>query len=151
MALIVEDGTIVANANSYVTEDEYIEWSGARFGYDRPTSSVTPSQAILRAMDAIESFEFIGYRTSQTQPLKFPRTTFCIGGYVYGKNQIPPDLKLAVFEMAWLVENGKLEKDNIKRMKLENIEEEYFADRGTMPMPLMRLLEFKNPLKVFRA
>ncbi|MFW0776261.1 MAG: DnaT-like ssDNA-binding protein, partial [Rickettsiales bacterium] len=35
MALVIEDGSIVSGANSYITVAEYSTWADARFGASR--------------------------------------------------------------------------------------------------------------------
>lgn len=76
MAFIVEDGTIVDNANAYVTTifvDSYFSdrndalWAG---------SSSVKQGAIVRATDYIDirfGSSLIGNVVNSTQPLKFPR------------------------------------------------------------------------------
>jgi len=76
MAFVVEDGTGLANANSYAsaaTADAYFSdrgvssWTG---------SSTIKEQALVRATDYIERMfgsRFIGYPFVDTQALSFPR------------------------------------------------------------------------------
>ena len=58
MALTVENGTLVANANSYVSAANYTAWADAR-GFTYPGLPEL-EQKILRAMDYIESLQFVG-------------------------------------------------------------------------------------------
>jgi len=96
MALIIEDGTIVANANSYVSADDFVTWADAR-GFTYP-SYPQIEQTILRAMDYIESLVFVGDKHEETQPLQWPRDYVFIDGYSIESDQIPAELKVAVYE-----------------------------------------------------
>ena len=58
MALIVEDGTGIANANSYVSEQELADYLSAR-GLSVPEDA-NPVALIIRAMDYVESKDFRG-------------------------------------------------------------------------------------------
>lgn len=96
MALIVEDGTLVSNANSYVSVDDYITWADARgFTYD---SYPDIEQKILRAMDYIESLQFVGEKHEETQSLQWPRDYVLIDGYSVESDEIPKQLKAALYE-----------------------------------------------------
>lgn len=99
MAFTVEDGTIVAGANAYVTvayaDDYHTErgnslWTG---------SDTVKQQAIVRATDYIDgrySSRFIGYITDATQALCWPRTDAAS----YDTDEIPEPLKRACAEYA---------------------------------------------------
>jgi hypothetical protein len=96
MALTVENGTLVANANSYVSVGDYIAWADAR-GLTYP-SYPQIEQKILRAMDYIESRHFVGQKHEETQALQWPRDYVFIDGYSVESNEIPKELKIAVYE-----------------------------------------------------
>ena len=59
MALIIEDGSGVANANSYVTTTEWDTWATAR-GIAHSHSTGKIEELILTAMDYIEAQNFVG-------------------------------------------------------------------------------------------
>ena len=93
MALIIEDGSIVADANSYITLAEYRAYGEAR-GLTITTDDALAEQQLIRSMDHILTYEgdFQGYRVSDVQTLSFPRSPV----YVYGVDQsdiIPENLK----------------------------------------------------------
>jgi len=72
MALVIEDGSVVPNANSYITVDEFKAWAderGISYGTDQAVE-----QAIYRAMDWFERQFFIGNKANENQPLQWPRT-----------------------------------------------------------------------------
>jgi hypothetical protein len=115
MAIIVEDGTIVANADSYVSVADYEAWADARgIEYD---SSVIESQ-ILRAMDYIETLRFIGQKSTKAQQLQFPRVGVVVDGFELDYNEIPQQLKKAVFESVKAESEGLSQLANIERRTL---------------------------------
>jgi len=104
MALIVENGSLVSNANSYVSVDDYIAWADARgFTY---SSYPAIEQKILRAMDFIESLDFIGEKHEETQALQWPRDYVFIDGYSVESDEIPKEVKIAVYEAVKLEIDG---------------------------------------------
>lgn len=109
MTLIVEDGTIVANANSYVSDDDYTTYSSAR-GYTIGADATTREQEILKAMDYIESYrdQFKGLKVSADQPLQWPRYSVYLDGFQLDSNFIPTELKRAVMEAAILSRSTSL-------------------------------------------
>lgn len=75
MSIVVEDGTGVAAANSYVTVEELLTYAAAR-GITLPTEPAELEALLIRAMDYLETYSqfFMGLPTFDTQPLAFPRT-----------------------------------------------------------------------------
>lgn len=104
MALIVEDGTLVPNANSYISADDFVAWADAR-GITYP-SYPQIEQKILRAMDYIESLAFVGEKHEETQALQWPRDYVFIDGYSVESDQIPNEVKVAVYEAIKLEVDG---------------------------------------------
>lgn len=96
MALIVEDGSLVSGADSYVTLAEFKAWAdkrGISYGTDEAVT-----QQIYRAMDYIESLDFIGEKSDENQSLQWPRDQVIIDGYYIDSDEMPPELKVAVYE-----------------------------------------------------
>jgi hypothetical protein len=131
MALIVEDGSIVAGANSYITVDEYIEWADSRFG-SRSTAPSCDSDAealILRAMDYFDSQNFQGKKVISTQPLQWPRSWVVIDGYSVEADEIPEEVKRSIFELTYAEEIGEgmlsVIDRKVKKEKVASIEVEY--------------------------
>jgi hypothetical protein len=96
MALVVEDGTLVSGADSYVTLAEFKAWADKR-GVTYGTDSVV-TQQIYRAMDYIESLNFIGEKSDENQALQWPRDQVVIDGYYIDSDEMPNELKVAVYE-----------------------------------------------------
>lgn len=96
MALVVEDGTLVSGADSYVTLAEFKAWAdkrGVTYGTDEAVT-----QQIYRAMDYIESLNFIGEKSDENQALQWPRDQVVIDGYYIDSDEMPNELKVAVYE-----------------------------------------------------
>ena len=96
MALVIEDGSVVANANSYITVAEYKSWADSRgitYGTDEAVE-----QGILRAMDWFERQFFIGNKANENQLLQWPRTEALIDGYYADATEIPKEVKTALYE-----------------------------------------------------
>ncbi len=121
MALVVEDGTGLTNADSYIDvafADEYFvkrgitEWAGL----------TNREQLIIRAMDYIENnYTYQGTKLLSTQSLQFPRL-------INGETVYPIALKNAVCELALKANSGDLLQDTGKttiREKVGTLEVEY--------------------------
>lgn len=120
VTLIVEDGSIVAGANSYITlveADDYAEMRGNTTAWDALTDDLKNARIAYATKVVDEYFVWEGYRTSSEQVLEWPRSGApdC-GGQIIGQsalsgrraygtvyldsNVIPQELKDAVAEMA---------------------------------------------------
>jgi len=127
MALVVEDGSVVTGANTYVSLAEFKAWAddrGITYGAD---DAVT--KQIYRAMDYFERLQFIGNKANENQPLQWPRTEALIDGYYADATEIPTPVKTALYE-AVVVEaagNSELEVQDRKtiREKIGDIEVQY--------------------------
>lgn len=104
MALTVEDGTLVSNANSYISVANFVDWADAR-GITYPALPEL-EQKILRAMDYIESLNFVGQKHEDTQALQWPRDYVYIDGYSVDSDEIPKEVKAAVYEATKLEIDG---------------------------------------------
>ena len=126
MTLIVEDGSIVSGADSYVSVAEYEAWATARnIEFD---SSLVESQ-IVRAMDYIETLRFIGQKSTKAQTLQWPRVGVVVDGYELDYNEMPIQLKRAVFESVKAESEGVSQLANVERQtireKVGDIEVQY--------------------------
>ncbi len=136
MAFIVEDGTIVEDANSYVTEAEFDYYCDS-LGKDPDDGDV--EQALVRGTQAIDAryrARYPGTRAEgRDQSLEWPRTEATdINGFDIDEDEIPQEVKDAVCEAALreLTEPGSMLPDlerggNIKRLKAGSVEVEYGA------------------------
>jgi hypothetical protein len=140
-AIVVEDGTVVTGANSYVSTTEL-----ATYATDRGIS-ITGTAAILliTAMDYIESLDFKGEPWTSTQPLIWPRINVIIDGWYQNVDDIPQQLKEAQMETALAIDagNGPLIDlpRNVIREKVGEIEVQYA--QGTSSLILVRKINAK--------
>lgn len=107
MALIIEDGSIVENANSYVDRATIIAYAGLR-GVLLANDDTTDVKAI-KAMDYLEMFrdKYVGREVSPgVQPLAWPRECAIVNGGVIASNAIPKRLKDAQCALVIEVETG---------------------------------------------
>jgi hypothetical protein len=107
MALVIENGTIIANANSLVTVEEIRESANLR-NVSLPADNNLVQAAAIKAMDYIESLEskIQGVRTDEEQTLPFPRTGMTINNISIGINSIPIQAKRAQIQLAIYAANG---------------------------------------------
>ena len=133
MALIIEDGSGVSNANSYASVGTVDAYHTSR-GNATWTGDTTPKEAaILRAMDYIEGMPWKGQRAIYTSTLEWPRLNdLDRSGYPIAADTVPQGVILALCAAALveLVTPGALapvlERGGmVKREKVDVIETEY--------------------------
>lgn len=107
MALIVEDGSIVVNANSYVNVT-YARSYAADREFDLPSSDDQLEAYLIRALDYIESYSerFKGSRVDEDQELSWPRDNVYIGGFLVPYTSIPKELKDLQSQLAVDINSG---------------------------------------------
>ncbi|ECS0213252.1 hypothetical protein U9V99_004273 [Salmonella enterica subsp. enterica serovar Montevideo] len=96
MALVVEDGSIVAEADSYLSLEDALALA-AKYGYVLPADD-TEAEAALRngAMYVgLQEPAMCGRRVSAEQSLSFPRNGISLYGFPVANNTIPEQVKLA--------------------------------------------------------
>lgn len=103
MALIIETGAAVANANSYVTVAEYAAYAAAR-GYTVGATDPLKEIELTKAMDYLEGCRdrFKGSKLTQAQSLQWPRVGVVVDGFSLSSSVIPVELKRAQMELAHL-------------------------------------------------
>ena len=118
---------IVVGTNSYVTVAELDTYAG-----DRGISITAEDKTILliKAMDYIETRNYISSKTDVTQALEFPRLLCC--GYSvceYDNEEVPNDIKKAQMVAALLIDtDNDLQAtltQTVKREKVDVLEVEY--------------------------
>lgn len=124
--IIVEDGTKVANANSYISVANFQTYASDR----GITISGTEEDLLIQAMDYLENLDFKGYRLTEDQALEWPRSEvpkFDI--YWYDTDEIPQLLIDGLCEVALAIDAGNSPLSNIdksvKREKVDVLEIEY--------------------------
>lgn len=128
--IIVEDGTIVAGANSYVSEADLTAFAAAR----GITLTSDEDDLLYQAMDYIEAKLYIGYKLTRDQALQWPRGDVKIDGYYIDSDTIPQELKNGLMQTAIAIDQSNDPLQDLprstKREKVGDIEVEY-SDSAT--------------------
>ncbi len=136
MALIVETGSIVDGATSYVSLEDARAYAAAR-GVTLPADDAEAEAIIIKAMDFLESYadRFKGERVERDQPLSWPRVGAVIEGWPWGPHEIPRQVVSA--QLALIVEiNGGADPFNppadlpVVRERVEGAVEVEYANPG---------------------
>ena len=151
MALIIEDGSQVVDANSYVTDAEYTAYATLK-GLTVGANAAKREIELLRAMDYLQGFEdsLKGTRASSTQSLSYPRYNVLLYGYLLASDKIPKELKQSQFEAAAYAHSGTLIPNeaikNVSKEKLGDLEVEYFKGGQSSKVIVKRALVYLQPL-----
>lgn len=114
MAIIVEDGTNVTSANSYVTTAELTAYATAR-----GVTLVTGAESLLiQAMDYIETQQYQGSKVLFTQGLQWPRVNVWIDGWYNNVTTIPKELKNGQMETAIAIDQGNAPNADVTRFAI---------------------------------
>lgn len=130
---IVEDGTVVENANALVSVTEADQYFAMRQVTEWGNLLLEEKQAaIVKATDylsTVYSNSFQGVIVSQAQLLPFPRKLMVIDDYTVSDETVPLNVRKAVLELALRSLEGSLQEDlgeRVKREKVDVLETEYF-------------------------
>ncbi len=157
MAIIVEDGSGILGANSYVSLVD------ARLllkplGQDLNIDDLIAEQEILNAARYIESFRarYQGWKTTNDQPMQWPRWAVVIDDITVGSDVIPQDLIDAQVFAAYEYAQGQILQPSSSGQSVQSeevtgaVKVSYF-DTGAVdgsPM-LVRVNDSLNPLFTF--
>jgi len=118
MSIVVEDGTQVTGANSYVTVaniETYADQRGI-------TLTMDPEVLAIRSMDYIEAQRFIGTKVSSTQALQWPRTGVYIDGFEVPTTMIPVEVKYGQLATAMAIDAGNDPLASVQRgVKMQQV------------------------------
>lgn len=144
VTLVLEDGTGLATANSYVDATEadailcvnptaYATWTAL-------TATQRDTYLVWASGYLDDYVQWDGYKTVATSGLRWPREcVYDVDGLLIDSNTIPPQLKQATAEVAVFLVNSEAaasggESSNlpegIKRVKADVVEVEFFEDAG---------------------
>lgn len=151
MTLIIEDGSNVANANSFNTDAELSAYASAR-GLELPATEAERDILQILAMDFITDNEddMQGYRVTSDQELSFPRVGVVVNGYLNESDKIPATLKKAQNEASIAAHTQTLltnaTTNNIQKEKVDVIETSYFKGGSISKVRLDRVWNYLNPI-----
>jgi len=106
--IVVENGTIVAGANSYVTMAEYIAYAATL--NVTVTDSQTFQTQIIEAGQFIDGLENVlkGETTTKTQEMAYPRNNLTdIANWSWDNDEIPTQVKEAQMSLAIDIQSGE--------------------------------------------
>lgn len=104
MPIIIETGTgDNADANTYAAEAQLTAYAADR----GITLTGTPAELLLKAMNYTETQPYPGRKTSQDQPLQWPRSGVRIDGYRIPDDMIPGALITAQIVTAIAIDQGR--------------------------------------------
>lgn len=132
MALIIEDGTGVDNANSYISVAEARSFASLR-SLILPSSDSEVEVLIVKAFDYLESLDYKGNHANPPQSAEFPRRDLYLQGILFSESQIPYKLKQAQSQLTYEAVNIDLQptgngKEVIKE-KVDVVEVQY-SEKG---------------------
>lgn len=112
MALVVEDGTGKADANSYATAAEADAYFLARgITIWAPLQSGEKDEALIRATDYMAKYTWKGNRVTATQAIDWPRQNVLAYGFTVDSASLPTAIKNACIELAVRAASGPLAGD----------------------------------------
>lgn len=114
ITITVEDGTGVANANSYVSVADVKAYAEQR-GVTLPSTDDEIAAMIVKATDYLESFacKYQGKKTDCAQSLQWPRTCVVMCCEDFPTNQIPKQLKSAQCSAVLIQNEGLVLQPNV--------------------------------------
>lgn len=148
MTLIVEDGSGVTGANSYVTLVEARAYALTR-GVEMTDVDSKLEMYLVKAMDYLESlrYGFKGRKTNADQALQWPRYCVYIDGYAISSEAIPTELKNAQMQIAMAIQSGidfmptASGEAFVISEKVGPIETKYSEGVSTSGVPIVRTVE----------
>lgn len=151
MSLTIEDGSGVAGANSYVTDNEYVSYAAAR-GLTIATTPVARQIELIKSMDYIFNQEknMRGFRTVDAQENAYPRQDVYIRNVLLDNDVIPQELKNAQMEGGAAANSFDLlinkTQSNIQRKKLDVMETVFFDGGSWETTRIERVDNYLRPL-----
>lgn len=152
--LVVENGSLLANANSFVSVEEVRNYALFRT-YALSNPDIEIEKACILAMDYLETFrdKFKGAKVDPAvQTLQFPRDGVFVDNYELPSAVIPQVLKLAQCQLVIEVLAGtdlmpSGDGREVIREKVDVLETEYALGAGGSPQPSFhKVLRFLEPL-----
>lgn len=146
MALIIEDGTIVSDANSYATVSEARAYASLRGVTLSATDSIVETY-LVKAGDYLNMIDnFRGDATEFEQSMNWPRSGVIIGLNAVSSNAIPASIKKAQMQLVLHLSDGidlvPITTGNfIVREKIGPLDTVYSESINTDPAPTMPLVD----------
>jgi len=129
MALIIEDGSIVQNANSYVTLAEARDFA-LNYNVTLTTDDSALTALLVQAKDYLQTIDFKGLYVDSEQELSFPREYLYINDKEIDSQSIPKKIKQAQIMLAMIASEGvdllsTVSGQKVVKEKLGDLEVQY--------------------------
>lgn len=132
MALIIEDGTGVSGANSYISVAEARAFADLR-NLLLPSGDAQLEILIVKAFDYLEALDYKGEEANPPQDASFPRKNLYIQGVLFPDSQIPFKLKQAQSQLVYEAQSIDLQPTGngkeVTKEKVDVVEVEY-SEKG---------------------
>lgn len=144
MALTIEDGTVVPDANSFISVAEARSYAADR-GLSLPAADGDVEPLIVRAADYLESLNYKGQVIEATQALSWPRENACVNGEELDNAAIPNKLKQAQSQLTFEAQTSPLlptgdGKEIIKEV-VDVIETEFATKGSRVSTPVFKTVD----------
>lgn len=139
MALTIEDGSVVASADSFASASELATYA-ANYGLSIPATESAQEVLLRRAAVAMNALGWKGERVSASQALAWPRMYVIAHGYSVDSGAIPDAIKHGQMALAAEIyaddQDPPEEKTGaVIREKVDVIETEYAQARVSRAAP----------------
>ena len=129
MALTIEDGTIVADADSYATATELTTYAG-NYGFTLPATDGEKEALLRRAALQMNAERWKGSRVEATQSLAWPRECVVVDCEVIASDSIPARIQYGQMALACEIYQDDTDpvdarKGAVLRQKVDVVEVEY--------------------------
>lgn len=112
--LIIEDGSIVAGAESFATAAELVTYA-ASFGKVIPETQGEQESLLRRAALQMSAMQWKGRILQFDQPLDWPRYGVLRDGYEIASNSIPPQIKAGQMALATEIHADDLDPPELRK------------------------------------
>lgn len=123
MALVIEDGSGVADAEAYISVADADAYFTARGGAAwAALDTAGKEQALRRSTDYLEAaYAWRGERATSTQALSWPRACVVVDGFLIASTIVPLAIQRANAELAVRASAGDLAADQAAQVKQETV------------------------------
>ena len=150
MTLIIEDGSLVENANTFISLDDVKTYADLR-GIEYPADNEL-SQNIILAGDYLNSLCWKGDLVIASQSMSWPRSDVYAFNEMLPTDEIPSNIKNAQIEAALAKSNTDLLSDgsdtnqSVKKEKADILETEYFEGGKQSVFQSQKVNRYTTPL-----
>lgn len=129
MALIIEDGTGKADADSYATAAELVDY-GTRYGVTVPDTEEEQEALLRQAAVQMNVMKWKGHRANADQALAWPRSNVWIDGQLQPNSYIPSRIQYGQMALAAEIHDNQVNPPDqrqgpVTKEKVDALEVEY--------------------------